>query len=155
MSKCLSPLYITSNEANLINEINTWHLNWSNQFCKINARIDYLIDFEDLFDSSITVTMVGSSASPSFLFQPITTLEAASRTIEMWKERQDRLIDDTYSNPTVSKSLSKSNPSTSKRNGKSSLISFSEERRDNYISFLWKSIDSFCPLSRSPETLRS
>ena len=86
MSKAFVFLSLTPNESNLLNEINSWHLNMSAG----DARLDNLLDFDDLFDCS---TSFPSSSTPvAFLFQPMTTLAAASRTLELWKEQSSPLL---------------------------------------------------------------
>jgi hypothetical protein len=102
ISNSLSPVYITLHEAELMHEIFSWHLNYSNNFIKLRENIDYIIDFEDLIDCFNSISLDNNSNIKSFMIQPVTTLDAASKNIEMWKNLQDNILENNQ-NQTVDK----------------------------------------------------
>ena len=80
-----------------MNEIVSWHLNYSNSI-QLQENIDYIIDFEDLIDcfNSMTVNDINHNHNhnmKSFILQPVTTLDAARKNIEMWKDLQNNIIE--------------------------------------------------------------
>jgi hypothetical protein len=96
ISKSLLPIYITRNEVELMHEIFSWHLNYGNNSLKLREKIDYLIDFEDLIDC-LNSREEKEQNIKSFLIQPVTTLDAARKNIELWKNLQENYIDRTES----------------------------------------------------------
>ncbi len=95
ISKSLSPIYLTRNEIELMHEIFSWHLNSSNNHIKLREKIDYMLDFEDLIDCSHSIPINPNHDGKSFLIQPVTTLDAARKNIEMWKNLQENFIEKT------------------------------------------------------------
>lgn len=116
ISQTLSPIFVTAEEMKLINEISSWHLNSSNNFRKFRDQLDYLIDFEDLLDVSQSIVVNRSPLSKRFCLQPVRTLTAASKKIEMLKNHQAN-TNETYSNSIMEKSERKKNKVESKING--------------------------------------
>lgn len=106
ISKSLSPMYITSNEVQLMHEILSWHLNYSNNHFKLRENIDYIIDFENLIDcfNSISSEDHNSNSTNSFVIEPVTTLDAARKNIEIWKNLQENVIEND-TNPNTQKRL--------------------------------------------------
>ncbi|CAF0843006.1 unnamed protein product [Rotaria sordida] len=107
ISNSLSPIYITLNEVKLMHEIFSWHLNYSNNYIKLHENIDYIIDFEDLIDCFNSISLDGNNNNnnnnmKSFIIQPVTTLDAARKNIEMWKNLQENIIENN-SNQTIDK----------------------------------------------------
>ena len=78
-----------------MHEIFTWHLNYSKNDIKLRENIDYIIDFEDLIDcfNSIALDNNSNNNINSFMIQPVTTLDAARKNIEMWKNLQGNIIE--------------------------------------------------------------
>jgi hypothetical protein len=99
ISNSLLPLYITINEVNLMTDIFSWHLNYSNNYIKLRENIDYIIDFEDLIDCFKSISLDNRKNiyhnTNDFLIQPVTTLDAASKNIQMWKNLQEKMIEHT------------------------------------------------------------
>ncbi|CAF0982774.1 unnamed protein product [Rotaria sp. Silwood1] len=104
ISNSVSPIYITLNEVQLMHEIFSWHLNYSNNYIKLRENIDYIIDFEDLIDSfnSILLDDNNNNNTKSFIIEPVTTLDAARKNIEMWKNLQENIIENN-TNQTIDK----------------------------------------------------
>ena len=84
------PIYLTRSEVDLMHEIFSWHLN--SPSIKLRENIDYMIDFEDLIDCFHSNT---NHDGKSFLVEPVTTLDAARKNIEMWKNLQENFIEKT------------------------------------------------------------
>lgn len=87
-SKTNRSLLLTSAEIQLMHEILTWHCNSP---LKIHEQMDCLLDFEDLLETYHSFSLPHDQ-SP-FLIQPVTTLDAARRNIELWTNLQTRSID--------------------------------------------------------------
>ncbi len=104
ISKSLSPIYLTRNEVELMHEIFSWHLNSPNNYIKLREKIDYMIDFEDLIDCFHSNS---NQDGKSFLIQPVTTLDAARKNIEMWKNLQENFIEKNTDNQIRRKTPSK------------------------------------------------
>lgn len=119
ISNSLSPTYITSHEVQLMHEIFSWHLNYGNHFTKLRENIDYMIDLEDLIDCFDCVSSDNNNKNNnnSFIIQPVTTLDAATKNIEMWKNLQEN-INEKDSNQTIGKQVKrKRSPTPSKTIG--------------------------------------
>lgn len=95
ISKSLSPMFITHYEVELMHEIFSWHLNQANNYIKLRDNIDYIIDFEELIDcyNSMPFDNNNNNDIKSFIIQPVTTLDAARKNIEMWKNLQDNFAE--------------------------------------------------------------
>lgn len=77
-------------------DILSWHCDTS---LKIYEQIDCLIDFEDLLDAYHSLTLPDDEQS-TYLIQPVTTLDAARRNIELWtKHSIDPPINPILENP--------------------------------------------------------
>jgi hypothetical protein len=78
-----------------MHEIFSWHLNHGNNYIRLRENVDYIIDFEDLIDCFNTMSFDNdnSNSLKSFLIQPVTTLDAARKNIEMWKNLQENIIE--------------------------------------------------------------
>ncbi|CAF5116490.1 unnamed protein product, partial [Rotaria magnacalcarata] len=97
-------------------EIFSWHLNYSNNYVKLRDNIDYLIDFEDLIDCYNSISLGNNNNNnnndtKSFIIQPVTTLDAARKNIEMWKNLQENIIENTP-NQSVDKRLKRKRTKT-------------------------------------------
>ena len=109
ISNSLSPIYITLNEVQLMHEIFSWHLNYSNNYIKLRENIDYIIDFEDLIDCFNSLSFDDDNSNnnlKSFIIQPVTTLDAARKNIEMWKNLQENIIEKN-TNQTIDKRVNR------------------------------------------------
>ncbi len=96
IAKSSSPLYITRPEVELMHEIFSWHLNHAHGSIKLREKMDYLIDFEELIDCSKSISyeeLTTSSNSKASFIQPVTTLDAARKNIEKWKNLQEHFVD--------------------------------------------------------------
>ncbi|CAF2826556.1 unnamed protein product [Rotaria sp. Silwood2] len=106
ISNSSSPIYITLNEVQLMHDIFSWHLNYSTNYLKLRENIDYIIDFEDLIDCFNSMSLDdnnnNNNNTKSFIIQPVTTLDAARKNIEMWKNLQENIIE-SNTNQTVDK----------------------------------------------------
>jgi hypothetical protein len=88
-----------------MHEILSWHLNSPNTHIKLREKIDSMIDIEDLIDCSHSIPINSNHDGKSFLIQPVTTLDAARKNIEMWKNLQENFIE----KPTEKKTPGKTN----------------------------------------------
>lgn len=109
ISKTLLPIYITRYEVELMHEIFSWHLNYSNNYIKLREKIDYIIDFEDLIDCYYSIPL-DSNNTKSFLIEPVTTLDAARKNIEMWKNLQNNFLENN-TNQTTDNRVKRKTPS--------------------------------------------
>jgi len=109
ISNSLSPIYITLNEVQLMHEIFSWHLNHGNNYIRLRENIDYIIDFEDLIDCFNTMSFDddNSNSLKSFLIQPVTTLDAARKNIEMWKNLQENIIENNNNDQIIDKRVNR------------------------------------------------
>ncbi len=123
ISKSLLPIYITQNEVELMHEIFSWHLNYSNNHIKLRENIDYIIDFEDLIDcfNSISLDDDNNNTKQSFIIQPVTTLDAARKNIEIWKNLQENFIENNNTNQTTDNRVKKRSTKTPSKIGSISL----------------------------------
>ncbi|CAF3257027.1 unnamed protein product [Rotaria socialis] len=125
ISNSLSPIYITSNEVQLMHEIFSWHLNYSNNYVKLRDNIDYLIDFEDLIGCYNSISLGdnnnNNNDTKSFILQPVTTLDAARKNIEMWKNLQENIIENTP-NQSIDKRLKRKRTKTPILNTTTTLL---------------------------------
>ncbi|CAF0794802.1 unnamed protein product [Adineta ricciae] len=107
--KSHAPIYITCHEVELMHEIFSWHLNYAKNHLKLRENVDYIVNFEDLFDSFQSLTLNEGYLSTTSIIQPVTTLDAARKNIELWKSLQGN-VSQTESNEDVYKSLNGKQP---------------------------------------------
>jgi len=100
-----------------MHEIFSWHLNYSNNHIKLRENIDYIIDFEDLIDCFNSISLDdnnNNNTKQSFIIQPVTTLDAARKNIEMWKNLQENFIENNTNQTTDNRIKTKSTKIPSK-----------------------------------------
>ena len=104
-----APIYITCHEVELMHEIFSWHLNYAKNHLKLRENVDYIVNFEDLVDSFQSLTSNEGYLSTSSIIQPVTTLDAARKNIELWKSLQGN-VSQTESNEDVHKPVNVKQP---------------------------------------------
>jgi len=101
-----------------MHEIFSWHLNYANSYIKLRENIDYIIDFEDLIDCFNSIALDNNNNNTnnlkSFIIEPVTTLDAARKNIEMWKNLQENFIENNTNQTTDNRIKTKSTKIPSK-----------------------------------------
>ncbi|UJR20644.1 hypothetical protein I4U23_023769 [Adineta vaga] len=144
INKSYSPIYITCHEVELMHEIFSWHLNYSKNYLKLRENIDYIIDFEDLIDCFQTLAYIdpnNSNKSKSLLIQPVTTLDAARKNIELWKNLQEN-ISQTESNQIIDKNPSITPILTSPQSSSTGWLQLDSK----IVPFIKKQCDRLLPI---------